>query len=193
MDKACYKGKNCTNIIDRVKTCYEDEVNNKIMKSASRIEALHYMKATRLEEVILFSKEMSYKHLGIAFCVGFSEEAKILEEILNKHFKISSVCCKVCGIDKKTYDLKQIDENRFEAMCDPIGQAEILNKENTDLNIITGLCIGHDIVFTKHSIAPVTTLIVKDRVLSHNPAGAIYSSTLVEKLKNPLNFNTFTT
>ncbi len=173
--KLCYNGKNCTDIINNVKNYYEDEENNKIMNVASTIEALHYMKATRLEEVILFSKEMSYKHLGIAFCVGFSEEAKVLEEILNKHFAVSSVCCKVCGIDKKTYNLKQIDEHRFEAMCDPIGQAEILNKENTDLNIITGLCIGHDILFTKYSHAPVTTLIVKDRVLSHNPAGALYS------------------
>lgn len=29
---------------------------------------------------------------------------------------------------------------------------------------------------TKHSQAPVTTLVVKDRVLAHNPAGALYSA-----------------
>ena len=32
--------------------------------------------------------------------------------------------------------------------------------------------MGHDILFTKHSKAPVTTLAVKDRVLTHNPLGA---------------------
>ena len=43
------------------------------------------------------------------------------------------------------------------------------------MNILVGLCVGHDMLFTKHSKAPVTTFIVKDRVLAHNPAGAIYS------------------
>ncbi len=60
-------------------------------------------------------------------------------------------------------------------MCNPIGQAAILNAEETELNIIIGLCIGHDILFTEHSDAPVTTLAVKDRVLAHNPLGAVYS------------------
>jgi uncharacterized metal-binding protein len=59
-------------------------------------------------------------------------------------------------------------------MCNPIGQAEILNREGTDLNLICGLCIGHDIQFTKHSRSPVSTFIVKDRVLAHNPAGSLY-------------------
>lgn len=43
-----------------------------------------------------------------------------------------------------------------------IGEVEILNGENTDLNIILGLCVGHDTLFTEHSEAPVTTLVVKD-------------------------------
>jgi uncharacterized metal-binding protein len=30
-------------------------------------------------------------------------------------------------------------------------------------------------LFTRHSAAPVTTLIAKDRVLGHNPAAALYS------------------
>ena len=46
----------------------------------------------------------------------------------------------------------------------------------TDLNVVVGLCIGHDILFTKYSRAPVTTLIVKDRYTGHNPLAAIYSS-----------------
>jgi uncharacterized metal-binding protein len=58
----------------------------------------------------------------------------------------------------------------------------ILNNEKTDLNIILGLCIGHDTLFTKYSEAPVTTLAVKDRVLAHNPLGAIYSAYHLNKL-----------
>ena len=60
-------------------------------------------------------------------------------------------------------------------MCNPLGQATVLNNEGTELNIILGLCIGHDILFNQYSAAPVTTLAVKDRVLTHNPLGAVYS------------------
>jgi uncharacterized metal-binding protein len=55
-------------------------------------------------------------------------------------------------------------------------QAKLLNRENTDLNVITGLCVGHDSMFIKHSDAPVTYLVVKDRVLAHNPVGALYTN-----------------
>ncbi|MHA1741489.1 MAG: DUF1847 domain-containing protein, partial [Candidatus Thorarchaeota archaeon] len=41
---------------------------------------------------------------------------------------------------------------------------------------IVGLCIGHDMLFNKYSEAPVTTLIVKDRVLGHNPVAGLYSA-----------------
>jgi uncharacterized metal-binding protein len=45
----------------------------------------------------------------------------------------------------------------------------------TELNVVVGLCVGHDTLFTKHAAAPVTTFAVKDLVLAHNPLGAIYS------------------
>ena len=34
--------------------------------------------------------------------------------------------------------------------------------------------MGHDIIFNQYSKAPVSTLIVKDRVTGNNPAAAIY-------------------
>jgi len=34
--------------------------------------------------------------------------------------------------------------------------------------------MGHDILFTQYSKAPVSTLIVKDRVTGNNPAAALY-------------------
>ncbi|GHV11626.1 hypothetical protein AGMMS49938_02650 [Fibrobacterales bacterium] len=64
-------------------------------------------------------------------------------------------------------------------MCNPVMQAELLNEQKTDLNIIMGLCVGHDMLFSGASKAPVTTLVVKDRVLCHNPVGALYTSTSI--------------
>ncbi len=49
-----------------------------------------------------------------------------------------------------------------------------MNRAGTDMNIIVGLCIGHDMIFAKHAEAPVTTLVVKDRVTGHNPASVLY-------------------
>jgi uncharacterized metal-binding protein len=67
------------------------------------------------------------------------------------------------------------DPSKFEAACNPIVQAKLLNDARTDINIIVGLCVGHDMLFTMNSKAPVTTLIVKDRLLGHNPVIALYS------------------
>jgi uncharacterized metal-binding protein len=36
-----------------------------------------------------------------------------------------------------------------------------------------GLCVGHDSLFIRHAQGLVTTLVVKDRVLAHNPVGAL--------------------
>ncbi|MBM3241134.1 DUF1847 domain-containing protein [Candidatus Poribacteria bacterium] len=41
------------------------------------------------------------------------------------------------------------------------------------MNVIMGLCMGHDILFSKFSQAPVTTLVVKDRAMCHNPAAPL--------------------
>ena len=174
--KECREGMDCTDIRGDVINVYKDRKNRKILRIASTIETEFYMKTNRLQELIIFCRKMGYRHLGIAFCISLEEEVKILNEILEKRFRISSVCCKVCGINRKAFNLPNLKEGRIEATCNPIAQARILNRNRTDLNVIFGLCMGNDILFSKYSDAPVTTLVVKDRVLAHNPIGAIYST-----------------
>ncbi|VUT27500.1 MAG: hypothetical protein SYNGOMJ08_00046 [Candidatus Syntrophoarchaeum sp. GoM_oil] len=176
-DKKCYTGKNCTKIdVEAIKEII-DAFDEQVMRISASIESKGYMKLTRLEELIEFARQMRFERLGIAFCIGLSDEAKVLHEILSKEFEVESVCCKVCGIEKREFGLARLkrEEERHEAMCNPVTQAMLLNEKKTDLNIIFGLCMGHDILFSKYADAPVTTLLVKDRVLAHNPAGAIYS------------------
>lgn len=180
-DKECCEGKNCTTGTMGLKTKMMYIGNcHKITKVAAQIEAEYYMKKTRLEELVLFAKKMGYRKLGMAFCIGLENEARIIHEVLARDFDIYSVCCKVYGFNKDDFGLEKLNDGGFEAACNPLGQAFVLNKEKTDLNIILGLCIGHDILFTEHSDAPVTTLAVKDRVLAHNPLGAIYSNYYLE-------------
>lgn len=46
-----------------------------------------------------------------------------------------------------------------------------------------GLCVGHDALFARACNGPVTTLVVKDRVLAHNPISVAYSGYWKKKLK----------
>jgi len=135
----------------------------------------------RVEEIAQFAKKMGYKKLGIAFCAGLAAEAKTLTTILeNRGFDVVSVCCKAGGIPKETIGLTEEQKiagpGKWETMCSPISQAEILNSEGTEFNIVVGLCVGHDSLFFKYSQAPVTVLIAKDRVFGHNPAAGLYLS-----------------
>ena len=130
-----------------------------------------YGSKTRVREIIDFCKEMNYHHIGLAFCVGLSKEAHIFQHILMKNgFEVESLICKLGSINREQIGIKDCQT----PMCNPIAQAEFLNQQHTDFNIVLGLCVGHDTLFFKYSLAPVTVLAVKDRVLAHNPLGAIY-------------------
>ncbi len=139
---------------------------------------LHPVKP-RVQETCEFAKKMGYKKLGIAFCSALILEARFLSQILEKQgFEVISISCKVGCIPKETIGIKEEEKiyiGKFESMCSPIAQAMILNEEGTDFNILVGLCVGHDSLFLKYSKALCTVLITKDRVLAHNPAGALYT------------------
>ena len=134
---------------------------------------------TRIEEIMEFAGKMNYKRLGMAFCIGLSREAKVVENLFVSHgFEVVSAACKAGRIPKETIGLtpdQQLAPGTEEAMCNPLLQAMILNREGTDFNVILGLCVGHDSLFLKYSEALCTVLAVKDRVLGHNPLAAVYN------------------
>jgi len=181
-DKRCNEGEDCWEVKGDVQKMYSSPEDQKILQVSTAIEGNYYMQKTRIEELNIFCREMGYKRLGVAFCIGLEKEAQVLCSFLRKHFTVYSICCKVCGVAKEDFGLKKIEKNRYEAMCNPVMQAKVLEEKNTELNIIVGLCLGHDILFSKYSQAPVTTLIVKDRLLAHNPVGALYSRYYYHKL-----------
>ena len=133
-----------------------------------------------MQEICEFAKRMGYKRLGLAFCTGLQKEATVLTRILEKNdFEVISVNCKVGRIPKEYIGVKDEEKvciGEFEAMCNPIGQAEVLNENGTEFNILLGLCVGHDSLFLKNANAMTTVFAVKDRVLGHNPMGALYTS-----------------
>jgi len=138
-----------------------------------------YASKTRLEETIEFCKRRGYKKLGLAFCIGLQKEASVLNGLLEANgFEVVSVVCKVGRTDKEQFGIDKqfhIEPDTHEVICNPIAQSDICNAEKTDFNIVLGLCVGHDSMFLKNSNAFCTVFAVKDRVLAHNPLGAIYN------------------
>jgi len=138
-------------------------------------------KNPRILELIQFARKCGYKRLGLAFCGGLAKEGRMLTEILeNQGFEVISVKCKVGAAPKERIGMKPEEKiagpDKWETMCNPIAQAEILNAENVDLAIMLGLCIGHDTLFIKYCRVPMTVIAVKDRVTGHNPLAALYLS-----------------
>jgi uncharacterized metal-binding protein len=174
-------------IFDKAVSQYRDDPKQLACRSA-KIESAGYGVWPRVKEIIEFAKLSGFTKLGLAFCIGLRKEAMEINKIFeNAGFSVSSIACKTGGRRKEALGLKDEDKvhpGKFEAMCNPAAQAMLLNKEQTELNIIVGLCVGHDSLFIKHSEAPITVLAVKDRVTGHNPLAAIYASYYFEeKLK----------
>jgi uncharacterized metal-binding protein len=169
-----------TDALRDARECYDEEETRKLALAAARTEADRYPLEPRVEEVMSFARRIGAHHLGIACCVGLIQEARMLNEIFEAHgFHVDSVCCKVGSIPKEDIGLadeEKIRPGQFEALCNPIGQAKLLNEAGTELNVAVGLCVGHDSLFFRHSEAPVTVLIAKDRVTGHNPAAVLYTS-----------------
>ena len=130
----------------------------------------------RIQETIEFANKMGYKRLGLAFCGGLKNEAKIVSDILKaQDFEVASVMCKAGGTPKEFLGLNehQMIRGKGENMCSPITQAKLLNASKTEFNILLGLCVGHDSLLMKFSESMCTVLVAKDRVTGHNPLAAI--------------------
>lgn len=155
----------------------EDEENLKVAKAAAEVEAENYCKMTRIEEIMEFAKKIGAENLGIATCVGLLKEAATAAKIFRSHgFKVCGIGCKAGTYPKEDLGIACDKELLGPNICNPVLQAKILNEKKTDLNIVIGLCVGHDSLFYKHSEALSTTLITKDRVLGHNPIAALYQA-----------------
>ncbi len=172
-----------------------DSEDARLAQVAAKVEGMCYLKDpdsgalnarwTRVEDSIALARLMGWKRIGIATCIGLLEETKKLSDILRAQGLIPlSVCCKAGSIDKLELGISEQNKVRpgtFEPACNPVAQARILNEQQTDMNLIVGLCVGHDMLFSKYSKAPVSTLVAKDRVTGHNPVAVLYGQNFYYK------------
>jgi uncharacterized metal-binding protein len=163
--------------IDAAGAVYQDAFVRKVAHASALVESEGYCRWTRVEEIVALAKKLGFRKLGIATCISFVDLARTLSAVLESHgFEVASVACKNGGVPKETLGVREDEKIRpgtYEAMCNPISQAELLNRAGCELNIVLGLCVGHDSLFFRHSEGLATTLVAKDRVLAHNPVGAL--------------------
>lgn len=187
--------KNCGDVIARSEELYQEEEIRRFAAEAARQSASRGIRdpetgallavKPRMQEIIEFCRRMNYTHLGLAFCGALRPEGKAVGALLEKRgFQVTSVMCKVGGLDRACVGVCAEEGEKQPPLCNPIGQALILNEAGTEFNILLGLCVGHDSLFLKYAQAMCTVFAVKDRVTGHNPLAAIYTlDTLYSRLK----------
>ena len=134
----------------------------------------------RILEIMEFAERLELDRLGLAFCIGLRNEAAMVEDIFKiRGFEVVSVACKAGKVPKSTLGLEPkdfVNPRTDETMCNPILQAKVLNEHGCKLNVLLGLCVGHDSLFIKYCEGYVTVLAAKDRLMGHNPLAAVYNS-----------------
>ena len=171
-------------MLDEAVACYQEADNHAAMVAAAEVECEHYCQYTRVQEIVEFAKKLGFHKIGIATCVGLLHESRVLARILRSHgFEVFGMGCKAGMVKKVDLGIPAACNAVGANACNPIFQAKMLNAAGTQLNIVVGLCVGHDSLFYKYSDALVTTLVAKDRVLGHNPAAALYNAESYYKAK----------
>ncbi|HSW30100.1 MAG TPA: DUF1847 domain-containing protein [Longimicrobiales bacterium] len=135
---------------------YATDEARRLLYHSARVEADGYGRWTRVHEVAELSRRLGYQRLGVAHCPDMEREAHLTASALRSE-----------GLDVVVPDPG--------TDCDPVGQAASLAAAGTQLNVLAGMCVGHDALFIRHSRAPVTSLVVRDRRLAHNPVAALYT------------------
>ena len=168
-------------LAEALEACRLDPMDQAVALAACETEEAAFCGSmTRVEETMEFARRIGAKKIGIASCVGLLSESHTLARILRVNgFEVYGICCKVGSLSKLETGLSPEQLAKFRngpIMCNPIGQALLLNRAGTQLNILMGLCVGHDTLFYRFCEGYCTTLVTKDRILAHNPAGALYET-----------------
>jgi len=179
LDRVCLAGGECPRLIPELHCPAPSPQSVQTLEAATDIAWETDRRLCRVAEFVHFCHGMKYEHVGVAFCVDLSRETQILTHLLRRYLKVTPVCCKLGG--ESIADAVN-GPRGVRVTCNPLGQAAELNRARVDINALVGLCMGCDVLLARHSLAPVTTLFVKDRLLANNPVGALYSHYYLKEL-----------
>lgn len=170
------QGQSFPDLIEASKGQYLEPEDSRFHLAAAKVLKRGGYDWSRVQQCIEFARELGATKVGLAICVGLIREGREFARFLDRAgFQVISVACMIGSLKPQDTGIPDEWVNPLGISCNPIAQAEILNKERTELNFIYGLCVGHDTIFIEHSKAPVTYVVAKDMVTGNNP-GAVLTS-----------------
>ena len=143
----------------------------KLWQAFGRLIGTGGAQKSRVEHIVDFSRSLGVKRLGIGSCLRYIKDARFLQRLFQEEgFQCTIIFCKVGG-----WQTKDIDVNKKTnwIICNPIGQALILNKLGCEVEITLGLCMGHEMIFNKYAEGYVTNLYVKEKISHERPRDTV--------------------
>jgi len=164
--KPCRTGSACGSELSDKKEIlarYHRVENQSIVQSAARlVDDGLAGQLSRLEELCRFIKDRNYRKVGMAYCYGMEKDAlQIVRYLSANGIRVSAVSCTIGALPQSAVNSAS---SVCGVSCNPLGQAAQLEAEGTDLAIQFGICLGHDILFTRAFSGDQTVLVVKDRI-----------------------------
>ena len=154
---------------------FADPDNRRVIEAATvSVNTAYFGKLSRLEETLIFARELGARTIGIASCVTLAPEARAVARVFEAHgFDTVGAICRIGCITYGDLGLENEHCTDQTVLCNPMYQAKTLNDAHTDLNVAMGLCVGHDALFVKYSEALCTVLVAKDFKFDHHPIRAL--------------------
>jgi len=173
--KSCRSAQSCgLESFDRnqLKDRYLQTQNQSVVQAAAElVDNGRAGELSRMEELLEFMKTMDYKKPGLAYCYGMEKQAEsLMKWYAEKGVKLTGISCTAGAHSQNELN---IESSISGVSCNPLSQAEQMNQQDCDLAILFGLCMGHDILFTRYFQGDVSTLVVKDRKYDHVPLKAL--------------------
>lgn len=176
------KGVSCTPVDKEAVLSQYSPEERKMMEAAAYVEATYYMQYTRIQETAAFAQRMGYKKSAWPFASALATKWSSLPAI-SRNFSTSILfAAKLRYCQGRAGPVPGHAGKPHRKHVQPENQAHFLNEQGCELFVSAGLCVGHDAIFNASCKGPVTNLIAKDRVLAHNPMGAVYSNYWRNKL-----------
>jgi len=173
-DRICLAGKACSLSPGNALMPLNQDVG-RILDVAAEVALENEPQLCRISELVYFCLDMNYS------------------SVLKRFFSVLPVCCKIVSNPERKYSGLPEEKKKAGHLCNPQAQADVLNRWGSDLNVMVGLCVGADCVFSQASKAPVTTLFVKDKSLANNPIGALYSHYYLDEISGSSRSREYTT
>ena len=156
--------------------------DGELARHAARVEARGYGRLTRVEEIMDFARRCGFSRLGVAHCIDLRREAAVVRRVFEANgFEAVSVACKAGALPKEALGLtnaEKVAPGEVDSMCKPIGQARLLADAETELNVLLGLCVGHDSHVLLQALRGARAPCWRPRTgcCGHNPLAAIYGA-----------------